>query len=159
LVGHLSWRSGTHGLRNEMHIRLEWLSRLIQRSRLFLVRNQEYLSLMEQKGLEGGSQATLLMGSISLRIPWEGHAPVMMGWKREDGFTQQLIKMAGYQACSADFSSSLLSCHQWCLTWRTHTDLIAGSIQPVGYQINTCITAFPMDSGRMGAEMWPQRRK
>ena len=36
-----------HGLRNEMSIFLKWLHRLIQCSRLFLIRDEKYLCLVE----------------------------------------------------------------------------------------------------------------
>jgi len=37
----------SHAMRNEMHLRLKWLHRLVQFSSFFLAREQKYLCLME----------------------------------------------------------------------------------------------------------------
>jgi hypothetical protein len=63
----------SHGMRNEMHIRLKWLHRLVQCSGFFLIRDQKYPCLME-----GGELGRMLSSQITDELKLVAH-PVGLG--------------------------------------------------------------------------------
>jgi hypothetical protein len=50
IIGKSSCLSSSHGMRNELHFRLNWLHRLVQSSRFCLKGDQKYLILTEREG-------------------------------------------------------------------------------------------------------------
>jgi hypothetical protein len=58
-------------MRNEMHICLKWLCRLIPYSPFFLAGNRNASTFFKAEKDEGRSQADEPLRYISLRIPWE----------------------------------------------------------------------------------------
>jgi hypothetical protein len=58
----------SHGMRNEMHIRLKWLHRLVQCSGFFLIRDQKYPCLME-----GGELGRMLSSQITDELKLVAH--------------------------------------------------------------------------------------
>ena len=60
----------THRLRNEMHMWLKWLCRLIQYVRFFWEEIRKSSALWEDKRDEGYSRVILLMSENLLRNPW-----------------------------------------------------------------------------------------
>src|SRR6266571_5264052 len=67
----------THGMRNETHIRLKWLRRLVQRSGLFLTRDQKYLCLTEE-----GEPGRMLSSQITDELELVAH-PVGLSFQRK----------------------------------------------------------------------------